>query len=121
MVDDPSGRYLIMEWIEGEDLAARPAPRTGNRGCRRRTSRATRSRRPRRSRYVHEQQTIHRDVKPQNLMLAPDRGVVLVDFGIARDLAAESATRASARPATWRPRRSWAARCRRAPTSTGSR
>ena len=21
MVDDPSGRYLMMEWVEGEDLA----------------------------------------------------------------------------------------------------
>jgi serine/threonine protein kinase len=33
--------------------------------------------------YVHEQQIIHRDVKPQNLILG-EHGVVLVDFGIAR-------------------------------------
>jgi hypothetical protein len=34
--------------------------------------------------YVHEQHVVHRDVKPQNLILSPD-GVVLVDFGVARD------------------------------------
>ena len=34
--------------------------------------------------YVHEQHVIHRDVKPENLILGRD-GVVLVDFGIARE------------------------------------
>jgi putative methionine-R-sulfoxide reductase with GAF domain len=33
--------------------------------------------------YVHEQQIVHRDVKPQNMILSP-RGITLVDFGIAR-------------------------------------
>lgn len=35
--------------------------------------------------YVHDQQIVHRDVKPQNMILA-EHGVVLVDFGIARVL-----------------------------------
>ncbi|MGB0096841.1 MAG: protein kinase [Solirubrobacteraceae bacterium] len=33
--------------------------------------------------YVHDQQIVHRDVKPQNMILA-EHGIVLVDFGIAR-------------------------------------
>ncbi len=35
--------------------------------------------------YVHEQQIVHRDVKPQNLIQGGD-GVVLVDFGIATEI-----------------------------------
>src|SRR3954467_10411754 len=35
--------------------------------------------------YVHEQQIIHRDVKPQNLICGED-GIVLVDFGVATQL-----------------------------------
>ena len=37
--------------------------------------------------YVHDQRIIHRDVKPQNLILG-ENGVVLVDFGVARELGA---------------------------------
>ncbi|MBL8975615.1 MAG: serine/threonine protein kinase, partial [Myxococcales bacterium] len=35
---------------------------------------------------AHEVDVIHGDVKPGNVMLAPDRGAVLTDFGIARAL-----------------------------------
>src|SRR3954447_18266468 len=35
--------------------------------------------------YVHEQQIVHRDVKPQNPICGED-GVVLVDFGVATQL-----------------------------------
>jgi hypothetical protein len=40
--------------------------------------------------YVHEQQIVHRDVKPQNLISSED-GVVLVDFGVATRLDATDA------------------------------
>jgi hypothetical protein len=35
--------------------------------------------------YIHEQHIVHRDVKPHNLILGR-RGVVLVDFGVAREM-----------------------------------
>ncbi len=38
---------------------------------------------------MHDQQIVHRDVKPQNLIRADDGGIVLVDFGIAREIAAD--------------------------------
>ena len=102
MVDDPSGRYLIMEWVEGEDLA-HVLRRQGNPGLPEADVIRYALEAAEALRYVHEQQTIHRDVKPQNLMLSPDRGVVLVDFGIARDLAAESVTEGIGTPGYMAP------------------
>ena len=73
----------------------RPVPRDGARRGRRPRRRAQAARRPgpaggerdrvRRQacealQYVHEQQIVHRDVKPQNLILG-EEGIMLVDFG----------------------------------------
>src|SRR5712691_1047601 len=33
--------------------------------------------------YAHDQRLIHRDVKPENMLLGPREGVLLSDFGIA--------------------------------------
>jgi serine/threonine protein kinase/Flp pilus assembly protein TadD len=35
--------------------------------------------------YMHERNCLHRDIKPENLFLLPDRSVVLLDFGAARE------------------------------------
>ncbi len=114
---DPSGQFLVMEFIPGDDLSTMLAARS--------------SPFPLEDvlrwagqlldvlEHLHGQQPpiIHRDIKPQNIKLTPRGEVVLLDFGLAEDLAPRTARRR--RAAWWAIRRSmrrWS-RCRaRAPS-----
>ncbi len=79
---DNNSPYLVMEWIEGENLRSRL-----HRGVLDPVSTVAFLRRVAAAlRGAHIRGIVHRDIKPSNLMLRRERvdDVVLIDFGIAR-------------------------------------
>jgi serine/threonine protein kinase len=93
------GQYLIMDYIEGEDLRERmdrdgilPEDEmiiVGMAICDALT-------------YLHTRkpQVVHRDVKPGNVKIAPDGRIFLVDFGLAKVVQGSQATTTGARAMT---------------------
>lgn len=74
-------QYLVMELVNGADLrqivdAVGPIPVSDACEICRRAAVALA--------YAHEQQLIHRDVKPSNIMLQTDGAVKVMDLGLAR-------------------------------------
>ncbi|MBN1979613.1 MAG: serine/threonine protein kinase [Anaerolineae bacterium] len=73
--------YLVMDFVEGESLAERirregPLPESQVLAWAGQLLDALA--------YCHTQGVIHRDVKPQNVIIRPDGRVVLVDFGLVK-------------------------------------
>ena len=73
--------YLVMEFLEGQTLAEvlgalRPLPEKDAVGIASRICEGLE--------YLHAHRVIHRDLKPQNIMLCADGSVRLMDFGIAK-------------------------------------
>ncbi|SPE22978.1 putative Calcium/calmodulin-dependent protein kinase [Burkholderiales bacterium] len=72
--------YIVMEMIQGQSLRARleqtplPAPEVAAIGAR--IAEALHD--------LHQQQVIHHDIKPSNIMFRADGTAVLIDFGLAR-------------------------------------
>jgi hypothetical protein len=84
---DDEGLYIVMDLVRGSDLGAQLKER-GNPGLPAQEAVDYARHVCEALQYVHEQQIVHRDVKPQNMILADD-GVVLVDFGVARAIGSD--------------------------------
>jgi eukaryotic-like serine/threonine-protein kinase len=81
--------FIVMEYIDGEDLKTylrRSGPLDEAR------VRAIGAQVCEVLEYAHREGIVHRDIKPQNILLTPDGGVKVTDFGIARALAATGIT-----------------------------
>ena len=79
--EEGGNAYLVMNFVEGESLADRitrqgPLPETEVLAWGRQLLDALA--------YCHSQGIIHRDIKPQNVIINSDGQVVLVDFGLVK-------------------------------------
>jgi serine/threonine-protein kinase len=86
-VENKSRPYFVMEYLEGQTLgellrSIKPLPEPDAAKIAGRICEALE--------YMHSQGVIHRDLKPQNIMLCNDGTIRIMDFGIAR---AQSARR----------------------------
>src|SRR5436853_7834146 len=79
-------QYIVFEYIEGENLKELVV-RKGRLGVRPALEIALEIARG--LSFAHESGLVHRDVKPQNVLLNGDGGAKVTDFGIARSLAVE--------------------------------
>jgi serine/threonine-protein kinase len=79
--------YLVMEYIPGENLAERMSRKTGL-DCERLARELLGA-----LAHIHAAGIIHRDVKPGNVLIAPDGSAKLIDFGIALPKDATALTR----------------------------
>ena len=69
--------YLVMEHVPGENLAERTSGGAGV-DCERLARELLGA-----LAHIHAAGIVHRDVKPQNVLIAPDGSAKLIDFGIA--------------------------------------
>ncbi len=79
--------YLVMEYVPGETLAER-MNREEAVDCRKLASELLGA-----LAHIHAAGIVHRDVKPQNVLLAPEGSAKLIDFGIALPRDATALTR----------------------------
>jgi Protein kinase domain len=78
--------YLVMEFVPGGDLASRI--KYGAVDCERLARELLGA-----VAHIHAAGIVHRDIKPQNVLVAPDGSAKLIDFGIALPADATALTR----------------------------
>ncbi len=78
--------YLVMEFVPGGDLATRI--KHGPIDCERLARELLGA-----VAHIHAAGIVHRDIKPQNVLIAPDGSAKLIDFGIALPADATALTR----------------------------
>jgi serine/threonine protein kinase len=84
--EDHGQQYIVFEYIAGENLKEL-IERTGPLPTRRAVELALEIADA--LAFAHEHGLVHRDVKPQNVLLTPDGDAKVTDFGIARSLEVE--------------------------------
>src|ERR1700724_729717 len=87
--EHPVAPYIVLEYVEGEtlkDLIRREGPLEISQAI------AYAIEIARALGAAHEQLIVHRDVKPQNVLISPEGGAKITDFGIARSLSEEGLT-----------------------------
>ena len=84
--EDGGHPYIVFEYVAGRDAEA--ADRRARAGCRSTRPPPTRSRSAAGSPAAHAARLVHRDVKPQNVLIDPEGRAKVTDFGIARSLEA---------------------------------
>jgi len=99
-VEKKSRPYIVMEYLEGQTLSellknVRPLPEPDAVKIASRICEALE--------YMHQKGVVHRDLKPQNIMLCNDGSIRIMDFGIAKALASRRLTFVGFTPAMGTP------------------
>ena len=77
--------YIAMEYLSGGTLAARIQEGVTSLAALRLTSQIAKA-----LDVIHSHDIVHRDLKPQNIMFRDNGRPVIVDFGLAKDLASDT-------------------------------
>ncbi len=85
---DDNGQFLVMEYIEGEDLSEMMEKRGDAFSVEDVSNWAEQLLDA--LEYLHAQGIVHRDIKPQNLKLTPRGQIILLDFGLAKGNATDA-------------------------------
>ena len=83
--------YMVMEYLQGQTLAELLKKRQGK--LTEADALAYIAKIGEALEVLHQAQFLHRDIKPDNIMLADDGRVVLIDFGAARDFTSKNTAR----------------------------